>query len=93
MVASHAEGCRVDSRLRLYRFILCTRRTGGYPPLRVGGVTSQLDLQSLTPLSEAMRVGIFGLIGCISLSLSLALPTFFNNNNNNNGEVNSSTWF
>ena len=26
--------------------------------------------------------GVFGLIGCISLSLSLALPTFFNNNNN-----------
>ena len=28
--------------------------------------------------------GVFGLIGCTSLSLSLALPTFFNNNNNNN---------
>ena len=28
--------------------------------------------------------GVFGLIGCISLSLSLALPTFFNNNNNIN---------
>ena len=27
--------------------------------------------------------GVFGLIGCISLSFSLALPTFFNNNNNN----------
>ena len=27
--------------------------------------------------------GVFGLIGCISLSLSLALPTFFNNTNNN----------
>ena len=26
--------------------------------------------------------GVFGLIGCISLSLSLALQTFFNNNNN-----------
>ena len=26
---------------------------------------------------------VFGLIGCISLSLSLALPTSFNNNNNN----------
>ena len=25
---------------------------------------------------------VFGLIGCISLSLSLVLPTFFNNNNN-----------
>ena len=28
--------------------------------------------------------GVFGLIGCIPLSLSLSLPTFFNNNNNNN---------
>ena len=28
--------------------------------------------------------GVFGLIGCISLSLSLALPTFFNNYNKNN---------
>ena len=27
--------------------------------------------------------GVFGLIGFIPLSLSLALPTFFNNNNNN----------
>ena len=27
--------------------------------------------------------GVFGLIGCISHSLSLALPTFFNNNYNN----------
>ena len=27
---------------------------------------------------------VLGLIECISLSLSLALPTFFNNNNNNN---------
>ena len=25
--------------------------------------------------------GVFGLIGCISLSLNLALPTFLNNNN------------
>ena len=29
------------------------------------------------------EAGVFGLIRCISLSLSLALPTFFNNNNNN----------
>ena len=28
--------------------------------------------------------GVFGLIGCTSLSLSLALPTVFNNDNNNN---------
>ena len=32
--------------------------------------------------------GVFGLIGCTSLSLSLALPTFFNNNNNNNNSNN-----
>ena len=31
--------------------------------------------------------GVFGLIECISLSLSLALPTFFNNNNNNNNNI------
>ena len=31
--------------------------------------------------------GVFGLIGCIPLSLSLALPTFFNNNNNNNNNI------
>ena len=31
--------------------------------------------------------GVFGLIGCISLSPSLALLTFFNNNNNNNKKV------
>ena len=30
------------------------------------------------------EAGFFGLIGCISLSLSLALPTSFNNSNNNN---------
>ena len=30
-----------------------------------------------------MGMASFGLIGCISLSLSLALPTLFNNNNNN----------
>ena len=28
--------------------------------------------------------GVFGLMGCIPPSLSLALPTFFNNNNDNN---------
>ena len=31
------------------------------------------------------RAGVFGLIGCISLSVSPALPTSFNNNNNDNG--------
>ena len=29
VVASHVEGCRVDSRLRRHRFILLTRRSGG----------------------------------------------------------------
>ena len=29
VVASHADGCKVDSRLRMHRFILCTRRSGG----------------------------------------------------------------
>ena len=29
------------------------------------------------------EAGVFGLIGCTSLSLSLKLPTFSNNNNNN----------
>ena len=33
--------------------------------------------------------GVFGLIGCISLSLSLALPTFFHNNNSNNTNNNT----
>ena len=33
--------------------------------------------------------GVFGLIGCIPLSLSLALPTFFNNNNNNDNNNNN----
>ena len=36
---------------------------------------------------------VFGLIGCTSLSLSLALPTFFNNNGNNNNLPSSSTRF
>ena len=31
-----------------------------------------------------MGAGVFRLIGCTSLSLSLALPTFFNNTNHNN---------
>ena len=35
MVASHAEGCRVDSRQSLHRFILCTKE------LRGGGVCDQ----------------------------------------------------
>ena len=38
-----------------------------------------------------LRVGVFGLIGCISLSVSLALETFLNyiNNNNNNNNINN----
>ena len=34
-----------------------------------------------------MGLGISELIGCKSLSTSLALPTFLNNNNNNNGTI------
>ena len=52
VVASHAEGHRVDSGLKLHQFILCTRRSGVLP-IRVGAATSQLDLPSLTPLSVA----------------------------------------
>ena len=29
VVASHAKGCKVDSRLRLHRFIICTIGSGG----------------------------------------------------------------
>ena len=47
MVVSHAEGCKVDSLLwlRLTRFILCTRRSGGTDH-EGGDCTSQLDLPS-----------------------------------------------
>ena len=46
----HTDGCKVDYRLRLHWFILCTRRSGGLF-MRQGYATSQLDLPSLTPLS------------------------------------------
>ena len=36
--------------------------------------------------------GVFGLIGCTSLSLSLAMPTSYNNNNNNN-DYNNNTLY
>ena len=55
VVASNAEGCKTESRLykfELYRFILCTRRSGGTAHVGVG-TTSELDLPSLTPLSVA----------------------------------------
>ena len=56
VVASHAEGCNVARSIlavaELHRFILCTRRSGGTAHVG-GGVTSQLDLPSLTPLSVA----------------------------------------
>ena len=38
--------------LRLHRFILCTRRSGGTAH-EGRGATSQLDIQSLTPLYVA----------------------------------------
>ena len=55
MDASHAEGCKVASPAVA---ISCTdlyyaRLAKGVLPMRVGGATSQLDLQSLTPLSIA----------------------------------------
>ena len=53
MVASHAEGCKVArSNSGCGRFILCTRGSGGTTH-DCGGVTIQLDLQTLTPLYVA----------------------------------------
>ena len=54
VVASHAEGCKIESQL----WLGCTdlyyaRGTQGLLPMWVGGATSQLDLPSLTPLSVA----------------------------------------
>ena len=43
---------RFPVELGLYRFILCTMRSGGTAH-EGGGSTSQLDLPSLTPLSVA----------------------------------------
>ena len=43
------------------------------------------SLSLLSVCRLVLWAGVFGPIGCTSLSLSLALPTFFNNNNNNNG--------
>ena len=39
-----------------------------------------------------MGLGSFRLIGCKSLSPSLALPTSFNNNTNNNKNNNNNNW-
>ena len=61
VVASHAEGGRVDSWLRLRRFIPCTRSSRGIAH-EGGGVTGQLDLPPLTPLSVA---------GCSRLQLGV----------------------
>ena len=58
----HAEGCKVDSRHRLHRFILCTRSFMG-TALRVGLTASQLYLPFLTRLSVA---------GCGRLQLGVA---------------------
>ena len=38
---------------------------------------------SFLPMGWYCTAGVFGMIGCISLSLSLTLPTSFNNYNNN----------
>ena len=52
VVASHAEGCRVDSGwgcTDLYH----ARGAQEVLPMRAGGATSQLDLPPLTPISVA----------------------------------------
>ena len=54
VVTSHAEGCKIKSRL----WLSCTdlyyaRGAQGVLPMRVEGATSQLDLPPLTPLSIA----------------------------------------
>ena len=45
------------------------------------------SLSLLSVYRLVLWAGVFGLIGCTPLSLSLALPTFFNNNNNNNNTI------
>ena len=52
MVGSHAEGCRVDSRLSCTDFYYAPGAQGVLL-MRVEGETSQLDLPSRTPLSVA----------------------------------------
>ena len=54
VVDSHAEGCKIESRL----FLSCAdlyyaRSTQGVLHMRVRGSTRELDLLSLTPLSVA----------------------------------------
>ena len=54
VVASHAGGCKNESRLWLSCTDLCyARGAQGVLLMRVGSAASQLDLPSLTPLSEA----------------------------------------
>ena len=45
-------------------------------------MTFEKHLRSVSR-AASQRLGVFGLIGCTSLTPSLALQTFFNNNNNN----------
>ena len=52
-VALHAEGCRVDSRQRLHRFLMCTNLSGG-AAYEGGGATSELYLPSPTPFYVAV---------------------------------------
>ena len=51
--------------------------------VRLGSFPACWRQASVTPIPKGPPSSS-GMIGCISLSLSLALPTFFNNNNNNN---------
>ena len=54
VVVSHAEGCKIESRLWLScTYLYYARGTLGVLPMRVGGATSQLDLPSLTQLPVA----------------------------------------
>ena len=54
VVASHADGCKIESLLWLScTYLYYARGAQGVLPMRVGGATSQLDLPSLTPLSIA----------------------------------------
>ena len=80
VVASHAKGCRVTTRLRLHRLILCTKHSGVLP-MRVWGATSQLDLLPLTPLSVSgcgrLQLGVLCLATSVDYCKQLTIdPTF-----------------
>ena len=53
VIASHAAVARWSPTEVALIYIYYARGVQGVLPMRVGGVTSQLDLSSLTPLSVA----------------------------------------